>query len=80
MDISLKGCVKSFIDKTMYYGQDQVNNTANNGKVIKYLTLFAPPFVSAHFKRVKNTDIPIGTVCGPLMKLLEQMSIKYGYR
>ena len=82
MSINLGNCILSQRDLSMKYGNNPVNQTGqvSDVGVIRYFPILAPPFITLHYDFVGMNDIPIDLVCGPLIRILEQMSIKFGYR
>ena len=79
MNAILSSCVLSLPNQAMNYKEASTNQTTNK-KVIKFYPLFAPPYVSTKFDMPRMDDIPEDMVCGALMKLLRELSIKYDYR
>ena len=76
MNLSLSSCVESYTDQIVNYQKTQ----ANDSQIIKFFAIFAPPFVAAHFNMPKMDEIPKDMVCGAFMKVIIEMSRKYGYR
>ena len=72
-------CILSPPNQVINYREASTNQTINE-KVIKFFPLFAPPFVATKFDMPRMDDIPEDMVCGALMKLLRELSIKYDYR
>ncbi len=65
-------CEISKLNELMTYN---INQTINANKLLRIIATFSLPFISDRFDQKEDK-----IVCGPLIKLIKELSMRYGYR
>ena len=69
-------CVRSEPNQVVNYFEGQYRNTS---RVIDVLTAFLPPFITIYFDIFEDNVVDRETVCGPVFRLLVELSKRYHY-
>ena len=83
MKVSFADCIYSKNNELINYKTNTTyNETEAQGvsQVIRFLAFFAPPYITSRQNAYKVDEVPVDVVCGPLMKLVRELSIKHDYR